>query len=193
MIDEHSTPTTKNDLAPSILEILETHKDAPFKIEDYWIDMATTIGYTNLTSSTAVRLEMAFNNPFPKERVAEDYHTWVRYSASGGFFYYSPSIPSLYRIPKNSDGSSSRTRAGGRTLFNVERAKVEEAGMYKAIEIFRKRKTIHEIEMKKIMMYFYFRLYKSFFAEGDYELADSQYKKAFSLLKDICLVFNCVS
>jgi hypothetical protein len=78
-----------------------------------WIAIGTETGYVNHTSSTAVRTDVALAHPFPDERVSEDAHTWLRYSAGGARFAYLDAPWSAYRATTDEAGSSSRTREEG--------------------------------------------------------------------------------
>ena len=69
VIDENSNPVNEQYLTPSILEILEGHKNNPIQGKNAWIGIGTELGYTNLTSSTSVKTSLAYKYPFPSERV----------------------------------------------------------------------------------------------------------------------------
>ena len=97
VIDENNHRTPRNRISSPILEILESHEDNPIEGSNIWIKMGTDTGYTNATSSTAVRAKFAYQCPFPNERVSEDFHSWMRMSAFGANFKYTPLIPTKYR------------------------------------------------------------------------------------------------
>ena len=120
VIDEYSNVFPVEKLSPSITDILAHHEPEGPQGDDVWITIGTRTGYTNLTSATAVTTALARQFPFPPERVSEDWHTWVRYSAGGGTFCYTGTIPTLYRIPLQSEGSASRTREGGKRGFYTQ-------------------------------------------------------------------------
>lgn len=180
VIDENGKSVSKEKLAGSIAEILETHTN-PLQGENVWIEIATNTGYINLTSSTAVRTEIAYKNPFPAENVSEDGHTWMRYSASGARFYYSPDIPSLYRIPQNTEGSSSRTREGGRHEFHKKMIRVGTAGFKEAVKIAKENGSFDDSIEQDLMIKFYVRLVVTLLREKEDELAAKQLMNATEL------------
>ncbi|MBN2737250.1 MAG: glycosyltransferase [Spirochaetales bacterium] len=135
VIDENSNLVPDNKLSPSIIEITDGHKHNPPQGPNAWIEIGTEKGYTNLTSATVVKTDLAFKYPFPAEKVSEDSHAWMRYSSGGKSFVYTPEIPTLYRIPQNTAGSSSRSREGGKSGFYRAKARVDIDGFSRAIEI----------------------------------------------------------
>ena len=93
IIDENSRIVPMEKLTQSIVEILEGHIHNPPQGINAWIEIGTDKGYTNLTSATVVKTELAYKYPFPPEKVSEDSHAWMRYSAGGGKFVYSGEMP----------------------------------------------------------------------------------------------------
>jgi glycosyltransferase involved in cell wall biosynthesis len=173
VVDEDENIVPKENLTPSIIEIINSHLDKPFKKADYWIDMATKIGYTNLTSVTAVKTDLALRNPFPiGTPVSEDYHAWLAYSADGGIYYYSPDFPSLYRISQHTVKDSTRN-----SLFYQIKSVFDEQGIKNAIEIYSGRETLIPEKRKEILLKFYLKQYDTFFSEKEYEVADDQIQK----------------
>lgn len=134
VIDENNKLVPIENIPSATLEILESHRQNPLEGEDVWIKMGTETGYTNLTSSTSVRIEFAYYCPFPNEQASEDYHTWMRMSALGARFRYIDSIPSKYRIPIYMENQNSRMRMG-LNKFNQTKVRVDTEGFSKAIEI----------------------------------------------------------
>jgi hypothetical protein len=108
--DDRPVPLTR--VAPSIVEILETHIAAPVQGRDAWIRIATETGYTTLTSTVAVRTGLAVRQPFPEVRGSEDAATWLRMTADGRGLRYSPDIPTRYRVVVGGPGSADRRRLG---------------------------------------------------------------------------------
>ena len=106
VIDENNQETPRNRISSPILEILESHEDNPIEGRNVWVKMGTYTGYTNATSSTAVRAKFAYQCPFPNERASEDFHTWMRMSALGADFKYTSLIPTKYRILSFTEVSS---------------------------------------------------------------------------------------
>ncbi|MDR2842242.1 MAG: glycosyltransferase family 2 protein [Spirochaetaceae bacterium] len=173
VVDEDENIVPREDLAPSIIEIINSHPDKPFKKADFWIDMATEIGYTNLTSVTAVKTDLALRNPFPVgTQVSEDYHAWLAYSADGGIYYYSPDFPTLYRIPQHTVKDSARN-----SLFYQRKSVFDEQGIKNALDIYSGREKLAPEKRKEILIRFYLKQYDTFFGEKEYELADDQVQK----------------
>ncbi|MBD0361132.1 MAG: glycosyltransferase family 2 protein, partial [Nitrososphaeraceae archaeon] len=112
VIDENNRLTPIEKISSPILEILESHMQNPLEGNNIWIKMGTETGITNITSSTAVRIQFAYQCPFPNEKVSEDFHTWIRMSAFGANFKYTSLIPTKYRIPSFMKYQASRTRIG---------------------------------------------------------------------------------
>lgn len=160
VIDESNNITPLEKISQPILEILETHKCAPLEGKDVWIRMGTDTGYTNKTSSTAVRTNIAYNCPFPGERASEDYHTWMRMSAYGAYYRYTPLIPTKYRIPSFMKYQMSRTRLGP-SNFNKIKCRVDSDGFFKAIEIALLKGSIQPQDIPLLKAKFYRRLASS--------------------------------
>ena len=130
IIDEKNNLTPIERITTSILEILESHTH-PLEGKDVWIKMGTETGYTNLTSSTAVRVKFVYQCPFPNEEVSEDFHSWLRMSTFDANFKYTPLIPSKYRIPTSLKYPASRIRLGLGN-FNKIKARVDIDGQLKS-------------------------------------------------------------
>lgn len=170
VIDENNQPTPIENISPPILEILEAHKCAPLEGEDAWIRMGTDTGYTNKTSSTAVRTNIAYHCPFPNERASEDYHTWMRMSAYGAYYRYTPLIPTKYRIPSFMKYQLSRTRLGP-SNFNKIKSTVDSDGFSKAIEIALFKGNIQPQDVPNLKSKFYRRLAASMQKDKEIDLA----------------------
>jgi Glycosyl transferase family 2 len=170
VIDENNILTPVEKISSPILEILESHVQSPLEGNNIWIKMGTETGITNITSSTAVRIQLAYRCPFPNEKASEDFHSWIRMSALGAYFKYTPLIPTKYRIPTFMNYQSSRTRIG-LSNFNQIKARVDSDGFSKAIEIALARNTIKPEEIPMIKAKFYKRLAKSMSREMEKELA----------------------
>jgi len=67
VIDENNKTIPVENISLPILEILESHLQAPLEGENIWVKMGTETGITNITSSTAVRIKFAYQCPFPNE------------------------------------------------------------------------------------------------------------------------------
>lgn len=182
IIDEEGNTVPREKLSQSIVEILESHDSGnPPQGKDAWIKIATETGYTNLTSATAVRTEIAFNNLFPPEKVSEDYYTWLVYSASGAEYAYTPIAPTRYRIPQNTAGSASRTREGGKHGFYTTKCRVDEAGFDKASKIALEKGDITAERAKLLKVKFLLKEAETMGREQDWELAEMCYQKAVQL------------
>jgi len=186
VIDEHGVIVPRNKLSQSIVEILESHDTAPPQGKDTWIKIATETGYTNLTSATSVRTEIAHTYLFPPEKVSEDYYTWLVYSASGAEFVYTPDTPTCYRIPQNTEGSVSRSREGGKAGFYATKCRVDEMGFLAASAIALDRKTITAEQKTKLYIKFLLKEAETMGREEQFELAKTCYAKAVELDKSLC-------
>jgi glycosyltransferase involved in cell wall biosynthesis len=189
VIDENSRVMPVEKISSPILEILESHVQNPLEGNRIWIKMGTETGITNITSSTAVRIEFAYRCPFPNERASEDFHCWLRMSAFGANFKYTSLIPTKYRIPSFMKYQASRTRIGLRN-FNQIKARVDSDGFSKAIEIALARNSIKPEQIPMIKAKFYKRLAKSMRREMENELADELLKKAMQLEYESFVYFD---
>jgi len=169
VIDENNNLTPLEKISPPILEILESHKRKPLEGKDVWIKMGTDNGYTNKTSSTAVRTNIAYHCLFPNERASEDYHTWMRMSAYGAYYRYTPIIPTKYRIPSFMKYQMSRTRIGPNN-FNKIKSRVDSDGFSKAIEMALIKGSIKPQDVPILKTKFYRRLASSMHIDGEIEL-----------------------
>ncbi|HHX69569.1 MAG TPA: glycosyltransferase, partial [Gallicola sp.] len=156
-INERDEVIEYDKLGPALKSILDGNNDNPISERNSLIRLGTEKNYTNVTSSTAVRTELAYNNLFPKYRVSEDAHTWYRYAANGGFFYYSPNIPTKYRI--KSDGKS--TTRIKQDSFCEKKIKAYSSGFKKAISIYSQKNFLTKNEKTKILHDFCLCLYKT--------------------------------
>ena len=170
VIDENNRLTPVEKISSPILEILESHVQSPLEGNNIWIKMGTETGITNITSSTAVRTQLAYRCPFPNEKASEDFHSWIRMSALGAYFKYTPLIPTKYRIPAFMNYQASRTRIG-LSNFNQIKARVDSDGFSRATEIALARNMIKPEEIPMIKAKFYKRLAKSMNLEMEKELA----------------------
>jgi hypothetical protein len=169
VIDESGHPVPESQLTPSVREILESHRDGPVEGSDAWIRMGLDTGYTTLTSTVAVRTELAVAHPFPDVRGSEDMHTWFRMSAGGTCLVCLDEIPSRYRIPQNVTGSSDRARIGA--PYYRRKAEVDTAGFLQAIGIALERERIGLAEVARLQNGFRRRLALTLQREGQAELA----------------------
>lgn len=184
VVDEESNSVPEEKLSPSIIEIIDGHKHNPPQGENAWIEIGTTKGYTNLTSATAVRTEIAKKFPFPPERVSEDSHTWMRYSAGGDKFVYTPEAPTRYRIPQNTAGSSSRSREGGRHEFYRTKARVDTDGFTQALELALEKGKIDPGQKDELMIKFLIKLGDTLAQENEIDLARDLVKRSIGISKE---------
>lgn len=185
VIDEHDQLVPREKLSQSIVEILESHDNNPPQGKGTWIKISTETGYTNLTSATSVKTEIAFNNLFPPEKVSEDYYAWLVYSASGAEFIYTPDSPTRYRIPQNTEGSASRSREGGKKGFYTTKCRVDEAGFKAASNIAVTRGEINEAQQTKLYIKFLLKEAETMGREEQFDLAEMCYSKAINKDKNI--------
>jgi glycosyltransferase involved in cell wall biosynthesis len=189
VIDEYNMATPKEKISSPILEILESHVPNPLEGSNIWIKMGTETGITNITSSTAARIKFAYLCPFPNEKASEDFHSWMRMSAFGASFKYTPLIPTKYRIPSFMKYQASRTRIGPNN-FNHIKARVDSDGFSKAIEIALARNIIKPEEIPLLKAKFYKRSAKSMKWQMENELANELLNKAAQMECESYVYFN---
>jgi hypothetical protein len=176
VVDELDRPVAHDDLTPSIAEILEGHDRNPISGPDGWIAIGLDTGYTTLTSTVAVRTGQALAHPFPAARVSEDSHTWLRMCAAARSIAFDPSIPSRYRVPRDVDGSSTRTQIGA--SFYRQKAQLDADGFHQAAAIAVARGTIAREHVPDLIRRFYVRLSETMRREGEHDLAAELAKQA---------------
>ncbi|MDR1913626.1 MAG: glycosyltransferase, partial [Clostridiales bacterium] len=89
VIDENTKPWKLKDIVPDLRQINNGHPKEECKFEDIWIDIVTSLGYTNLTSTTSMRTKYIAENPFLEDAfVSEDYYAWLTASAAGCTYYF---------------------------------------------------------------------------------------------------------
>lgn len=153
-IDENDKEIDYKELCPSLKNILDGHKNAISK-KNAFIELATEKNYTNLTSSTAVRTNLAYKYKFPAYRVSEDAYTWFQYFANGGFVYYDETIPTKYRL-KGKGSSNSRQKIKDFYKIKVDS---DSKGFEKAFKIYKRNNKVLKNEKVKIYHDFYNCLY----------------------------------
>lgn len=179
VIDEEGNVVPREKLSQSIVEILESHDSGnPPQGKGAWIKIATETGYTNLTSATSVRTQIAYTHPFPPEKVSEDYYAWLVYSASGAEFAYTPLTPTRYRIPQHSAGSASRSREGGRHGFYATKCRVDSAGFAAAAKLALERGEITEDQQEALTIKFFLKEAETMGREQELDLAKQCYRNA---------------
>jgi glycosyltransferase involved in cell wall biosynthesis len=166
VIDEHGSAVPSARLTPSLLEIIESHREDPVEGPHAWIRMGVDTGYTTLTSTVAVRTELAVKHPFPHVRASEDAHAWFRMAAGGTSVAYLPSIGCLYRVPQEISGSSDRSRIGAD--YYQRKAEVDTDGFFEAVSI---SLTIQPHEAQGLKSAFLRRLALTMEREGQHDVA----------------------
>lgn len=169
-IDAQGAPFPEDALVPSVASILTVLRGAPPVGEGAWKRMAMDVGYTNLTSATSVRTELAANVPFPHEMVSEDFHTWLRFGASGGRYYFVPDELCKYRIGSGTSGSSSRRRYGA--TYYQKKAQVDSQGFELACAIAESSGRLASGELPMMRERFRARLAAELRAAGEVLLAE---------------------
>ncbi|MCP3659251.1 MAG: glycosyltransferase family 2 protein [Bacteroidetes bacterium] len=169
MIDENNNPIPYEKISSPIRAILEMYKEYRLEGKDTWILMGTETGYFNKTSATSVLTEIALQCPFPAERASEDFHTWMRMSAAGAYYKFTESIPTKYRNLSYMKYQISRTAIGPHE-FNLIKARVDEDGFSKAIEIALEKNSIKPEEVPILKAKFYKKLGSTMQIEGEDEL-----------------------
>ena len=188
VIDERGNLVPREQLSQSIVEILESHEGGnPPQGKDAWITIATETGYTNLTSTTSVRTEIAYTHPFPPEKASEDYYTWLVYSASGAEFAYTPLTPTQYRIPQYTEGSASRSREGGKHGFYSTKCRVDAMGFEAAAKLAFERGAITQEQQQTLHIRFLLKEAETMGREEELDLAKQCYNQAMEMESDITM------
>lgn len=171
VVDEYGSHVPHSRLTPSLLEIVQSHRDHPVEGPEAWIRMGVDTGYTTLTSTVAVRTALAMSHPFPHVRASEDAHAWLRMSAGGTSLAYLSSIPCQYRVPQGTAGSSDRKRIGAD--YYQRKAEVDTDGFFEAVSISLQRQTIQPGEARDLKCAFLRRLALTMEGEGQHSLAET--------------------
>lgn len=154
VIDENDDIVPLDQINRPVREIIEGHTVDIVEGENAWIGIATKKKYTNLTSCTAVKTSLAFEEQFPCLSVSEDSHTWMRYAAHPGRFVFLREIKGGYRICSN---VSSRAR-GSNPDFYEKLFKADIDGFEAALKIAKKYGTMGGRDENDIRTAFYVRL-----------------------------------
>jgi glycosyltransferase involved in cell wall biosynthesis len=170
VIDEHGDPIDETSITPSIVEILDSHRLSPIEGPDAWVPIGTKVGYTTLTSTVAVRTELALACPFPHAAASGDTHTWYRMSASGKGFAFIDVNLTKYRLPSSSGGATTRARHGD--AYYWIKAQVDLDGFTRAMAIAIDRGNFLHRDSGAVMRSFYHRLAVTLETEGKLDAAD---------------------
>lgn len=175
VIDENDNCVKIKDLSNSIKEILDGHKSNLVNGENSWLKIALEKNYTNLTSATAVRTNLAIKELFPNKRVSEDLHTWLRYGAHPGEFRFLNDTITYYRI---ANGTESNSRSQNKKFYK-KKADTDVEGFFKALKIFRRyNPKIKEKFVKEIISRFFFKEAVSIYYGNDIKDAKKLIKKS---------------
>lgn len=117
-------------------------------------------------------------SPFPDERVSEDSHTWLRYSAGGARFAYLDEAWSSYRTTTDDAGSASRAREGGKADFYAAKARVDSDGFRCAIDLAVLRGAVDPSAVPDLWAAFHLRLAATLAREEQLALASEQVSAA---------------
>ena len=154
VVDQNGIPTPKENITPSVQEIIDGHKVDIVEGENSWISIAIKKKYTNLTSCTAVRTSLAIAEPFPNASCSEDCNTWLRYGAHPGKFVFLREIVGRYTICQ---GVASRSRSI-HSDFYEKMFEVDSDGFERAVEIAKRFGTMGGYDENEIRVAFYVRL-----------------------------------
>ena len=180
VIDENENIVPPDRINRSIREIIDGHKVDIVEGENAWIQIATKKKYTNLTSCTAVRTSLAYEEPFPTESVSEDSPTWFRYGAHPGKFLFLRDIKGGYRICSNVQSRSRNSNVN----FYEKMYKVDSAGFEKAVKVAKKFGTMGSMDENDIRTGFYVRLALCLLHGGSEEYCKDSLSKAMSISKE---------
>lgn len=134
VVDEDGAARPVDELIDGIRNIMNELQTQPLQGYDIWIESAVERHILTIPSAMNVRTALALKVPFPDHVQAhEDTNTWLRYSASGAKVTFRSEIPSLYRVPTWTEGSSIRDRMGGMEAFNRLQAEVILPGVRQAV------------------------------------------------------------
>jgi hypothetical protein len=170
VINEHGDPVGEKSITPSIVEILHSHRRSPIEGPDAWIPIGTKVGYTTLTSTVAVRTELALACPFPHSAASADTHTWYRMSASGKGFAFADINLTKYRLPSSAGGATTRSRHGD--AYYWMKAQVDLDGFTRAMAIAIDSGRFLHRDAGAVMRSFYHRLAETLEMEGRLDAAD---------------------
>jgi len=181
VIDEHSRIVPEEKLAPPLQEIIQSLKQKPPIGKNCWYEIGLETGYVNVTSSVAVKTQLATKELFPHEFVAEDSHTWFRYAAQGDY-YFDKREHCKYRVPSFVERQSSNSYTKD---FNRSKVKVEIDGFYKALEISTKRERMKKESQRIIKVKFLMRLIESMRNDSRLDLVNEIILECASIISEM--------
>jgi glycosyltransferase involved in cell wall biosynthesis len=175
VIDERGLELARDRLIPALQEILESHERPPVEGPDGWIRMGTETGYTCVTSTVAVRTNVAVAHPFPHVPFSEDAHTWLRMSADVELAF-AEGIPTQYRVPQDARGQCSRDRLGA--ACDQIKARVDTEGFAEAMRLAMQRGRIGREDAPFLWERFFLRLAQTMRRGARQDLASSLQDRA---------------
>ncbi len=168
VIDENDKLVNSKNLSNSIKEILDGHKSNLVNGENSWLKIALEKNYTNLTSATAVRTNLAIKELFPIKRVSEDLHTWLRYGAYPGEFRFLKDTFTYYRI---ASGTESNSRSQNKKFYK-KKADTDVDGFFQALKIYKRyNPTINKDYITEIVSRFFLKEAVSIYYGNDIKTA----------------------
>ena len=185
VIDENNNVVPHNKINASVREIIDGHKVDIVKGENAWIQIVTKKKYTNLTSCTAVRTALAYQEPFPKGSASEDSHTWVRYAAHPGKFVFLRDIKGKYRICSN---VQSRSRSNNVDFYG-QMLEMDSAGFEEAVKIAKKYGTMDGWDENDLRAAFHVRLALTLLHGGSEEYCKKSLSLAMNISKEKTLEY----
>ena len=185
VIDEYGNQTPRERLSAVIREIIEGNEVDPVEGEYAWINIAIKKKYTNLTSCTAVRTNLAFEEQFPEASVSEDCHTWFRYGAHPGKFVLIKEIKGHYRI---CSGTASRSRSINADFYS-RMMKMDSSGFEAALQIAKKLGTMNGYSEDDLRAGFHVRLALNLLHAGSIEYCKESLKVSSNISKTKTLEF----
>ena len=174
-IDERGLELPRDRLIPAMQEILESHERSPVEGSDGWIRMGTETGYTCVTSTVAVRTQVAVAHPFPHVPFSEDAHTWLRMSADVRLAF-AEGIPTQYRVPQDARGQCSRDRLGA--ACDQIKASVDTEGFAEAMTLAIQRGHIGREDAPLLWERFFLRMAQTMGRGDRQDLASSLQERA---------------
>lgn len=180
VIDENNDIVPGDRINMSVREITDGHKVDIVEGENSWIAIATKKKYTNLTSCTAVRTSLAYQEPFPPVSASEDSHTWLRYGAHPGKFVFLREIKGGYRICSN---VQSRSRSNNADFYG-DMFRVDSSGFEEAMKIAKKYGTMGGWDENELRAAFYVRLALGLLHGGSEEYSRKSLSEAMSISKE---------
>ena len=185
VIDEYGNVTPEDKLSLVIKEIIDGHHFEPVEGERAWINIAIKKKYTNLTSCTAVRTELAFEEKFPESSISEDCHTWFRYGAHPGKFVLLKDIIGHYRIRL---GTASRSRSLHADFYE-RMMEMDSSGFESALQVAKKYGTMGGYDENELRAAFHVRLALNLLHAGSEQYAKESLKESTNISKEITLKY----